>query len=303
MLLRPGKERNFQTPLKIVDTFKYLGINITLEAEEALKANIDPLVEYVKNKVGVWKKLLLSMAGRVQLIKSIILPKCLYVMAHSEVKIPKYIFKKFNSLLTRFIWANGRCKLKLSTLQRPNTAAGLAIPDLYLYYLAGQLKHLRTWVVDEREMRVEKYLLNKMQVGDLLVGLEIAELRRTGIKIPLLKLARSVWKEVKKLTGYRDIPPEISLWNNPMFEKLEIFDDSSYWKQNKTKTIGQMYNNNVIVTYENMCKQYNLQSKQFCRYLQLRHLLREQFERKEPKISRYPLIGILKSQGPKGTDI
>lgn len=68
----------------------------------------------------------------------------------------------------------------------------------------------------------------------------------------------------------------------------------------KIKTIGQLYNNNVIVTYENMCKQYNLQSKQFYRYLQLRHLLREQFERKALKISRYPLIGILKSHGPKG---
>lgn len=97
-------------------------------------------------------------------------------MAHLEVKIPKYIFKKLNSLLTRFIWSNGRCKLKFSTLQRPNTAAGLAVPDLYLYYLAGQLKHLRTWVVKERETRVEKYLLKKMQVEDFLVGLEIAEL-------------------------------------------------------------------------------------------------------------------------------
>lgn len=93
-------------------------------------------------------------------------------------------------------------------LQRPKTAAGLAIPDLYLHYLAGQLKHLRTWVTQEQETRVEEYLLNKMQVGDLLVGLEITDLRRA---FPLLKLARSVWKEAKKLTGFNDIPPETAL--------------------------------------------------------------------------------------------
>lgn len=64
------------------------------------------------------------MAGGIQLIKSIVLPKCLYVLTHSPVKIPKQIFKDLNSQMTRFIWAYGRCKLKLNTLQRPKTAQG-----------------------------------------------------------------------------------------------------------------------------------------------------------------------------------
>lgn len=50
-----------------------------------------------------------------------------------------------------------------------------------------------------------------MQVDDLLVGLETSDLRRVGVRIPLLKLARTVWKEAKKMTGYADIPPETAL--------------------------------------------------------------------------------------------
>lgn len=112
MLLGPGNRMRAQTPLKIVEVFKYLGINITLDPEEALKVNILPLVEYVKRKLAIWIKLPISMAGRIQLIKSIILPKCLYLFAHSLVKIPKQIFKDLNSQITRFIWAYGRSKLK-----------------------------------------------------------------------------------------------------------------------------------------------------------------------------------------------
>lgn len=104
----------------------------------------------------------------------------------------------------------------------------------------------------------------------------------------------------KKLTVFTDIPPETALWNNPTFEQLEAFENSTFWEQKKVTTIGQIYDKNTIRPYENLCKQYNRLNRQFYKYLQLRHVLQAQFGGEEFKISKYPFIGILKTQGSKG---
>lgn len=74
-----------QVPLKVVNSFNYLGINITLEPVEALQASVYPMIEYVKNKLRVWNKLPFSVAGILNLIKTIILPTSLYVLSHIPV--------------------------------------------------------------------------------------------------------------------------------------------------------------------------------------------------------------------------
>lgn len=132
------------TPFKVVDLFKYLGIHITLQPLEFLETNINPLMEFIKNKLAVWKRLPISVAGRIGPIKMILLPKCLNVFSDCPVIIPQLLFQKLHSHFTRFIWARGRCKLQLTALQRSKMDDALTLPDIYLYYLAEQLKHLRT---------------------------------------------------------------------------------------------------------------------------------------------------------------
>lgn len=157
----------------------------------ALKVSVYPLMEYVKHKLGIWSKMPLSVVGRINLIKTI-LPKFLYVFSHSPVIIPKPIFNKLNSHFTGFIRANVRCKLKLTTLQRMKPEAGVTLPNMYLYYLAGQLKHLQRWVSQEQSKGVKGYLLKIFKVNDFLVGLEAQSLMLSKVKIPIVTLRRLV---------------------------------------------------------------------------------------------------------------
>lgn len=87
--------------------------------------------------------------------------------------------------------------MKLTTLQRPKTDAGLALLNIYLYHLAGQLEHLRTWVTQEQRDGVERHLLEKLQVEDLMIGLEVKTISLPRVKIPMMTLARAVWREAK----------------------------------------------------------------------------------------------------------
>lgn len=64
--------------------FKYLGIIITVKPSEALQVNIDPLMHTIRTKLATWAKLPLSVAGRINLIKMILLPSCWAVMPSSR---------------------------------------------------------------------------------------------------------------------------------------------------------------------------------------------------------------------------
>ncbi len=59
---------------------------------------------------------------------------------------PPGYFKEINSIISKFIW-NDKCpRIKLTTLQHPNSAGGLAVPNFELYYWSFQLKALHNWV-------------------------------------------------------------------------------------------------------------------------------------------------------------
>ncbi|XP_057774960.1 uncharacterized protein LOC130993941 [Salvia miltiorrhiza] len=63
------------------------------------------LVEKVSNKVARWKKIHLSLAGRITLVKSVLQSIPVYQL--SIAFIPKVVIKELNSLFSRFLWGGG----------------------------------------------------------------------------------------------------------------------------------------------------------------------------------------------------
>ncbi len=52
---------------------------------------------------------------------------------------PPGYFKEIDSIISKFTW-NDKCpRIKLTTLQHPNSAGGLAVPNFELYYWSFQL--------------------------------------------------------------------------------------------------------------------------------------------------------------------
>lgn len=90
-------------PLQWCSSIKYLGINVTRNIPDFLNESITPLVEFVRAKTRSWSQLPLSVAGRVNLIKMILLPKILYVTQQSPLYLSQSIFDKLNSILKSFV--------------------------------------------------------------------------------------------------------------------------------------------------------------------------------------------------------
>ncbi len=81
---------------------------------------------------------------------------------------PPGYFKEINSIISKFIW-NDKCpRIKFTTLQHPNSAGGLAVPNFELYYWSFQLKALHNWVdpqstVSWRVIEADKVKPNRLQ--------------------------------------------------------------------------------------------------------------------------------------------
>ncbi len=91
-----------------------------------------------------------------------------YFFSMLPLSPPPGYFKEINSIISKFIW-NDKCpRIKLTTLQHPNSAGGLAVPNFELYYWSFQLKALHNWVdpqstVSWRVIEADKVKPNRLQ--------------------------------------------------------------------------------------------------------------------------------------------
>lgn len=121
------------------NTWKYLGIQFPLNLDIIKKANYDNLIRSIQIQLKSWNYLKLSWPDRFQLIKSFILPKCLFLFRTLPVLIlPKEISCQ-QRLCTRFIWSYKTPRINLTTLKSPWDVGGLNFPDLGKYYKSSQI--------------------------------------------------------------------------------------------------------------------------------------------------------------------
>lgn len=121
--------------------FKYLGLPIEDRANRV--KCWDPILLKVRKRLAMWKSNLLSMAGRAQLIKSVLNNLPLYYL--SMFKLPITVAKKLISIQLKFFWGSNESQNKLATiawkeLEAPKELGGLGFGSLILKNLGLLLK-------------------------------------------------------------------------------------------------------------------------------------------------------------------
>lgn len=128
--------------------FKYLGIKITPRVGQLYAENINPLISHIKEKVTSWKKLPLSMLGRINLTKMVLLPKISYPVSMLFVFLNPNDLKDINKLISDFIWAGRKPKLKMDTLQLPTQQGGWGLPKIENYVLSIHARIVSEWATE-----------------------------------------------------------------------------------------------------------------------------------------------------------
>lgn len=121
---------------------KYLGLPLTLGRLRMV--HLKYIQDRAKGKIEGWQGRLVTVAGRRELVRSVITSQPVYLM--TVMKPLKKFIKEIDKLRRRFLWAGdgeltcGKCKVAWPTVYLPTKNGGLGIKDLDLFSRALRLR-------------------------------------------------------------------------------------------------------------------------------------------------------------------
>ena len=121
--------------------FKYLGIRI--RGNPRKNEFLNPIIHKIQSRLSIWKGKLLSIAGRLCLIKSV--TSALPLFYFSFFKAPKQVCKAIRSIQLNFLWGWGSEGKKISWVAWDKVCLsveqdGLGIKDIQTFNYAFVVK-------------------------------------------------------------------------------------------------------------------------------------------------------------------
>ena len=191
-----------------------------------MKANFDSIFKSVQNTVNMWKCRGLTLLGKIQIVKTFVIPK--FVSKAAIISISKDLIKEINRLIYGFIW-RGNDKIKRSAIINDIEDGGLKMLDLESMIKAQRVIALKKYLdISENSWKVilDEFLQG---VGGKLVLSCNFDSRKLPIYIPAFYTeCFDAWSELTStsVNSYEDVINQV-IWNNKniIVQKESVFDE------------------------------------------------------------------------------
>lgn len=294
--------RDLGVPLVCSDTFRYLGVEISVDLTRYEKLNLDPIFVKLQRKLEVWRKLPLSVVGRVNLIKMVWMPQLLYILHNAPVWLPQRIFYRINRLFRSLIWGGGPARIKLQALQQAKDEGGLAVPDPALYYWAAQIQHLRGWENVDSTDTSTQILREYFDNVNLYEVLDSKGFLANSKQFPTLCLIHKLWWKLRDMYDIEGSTMYTSVWHTPWLTELCKLSGFEPWMTRGVRRVNQILNaEGELKQFSDLQNEFAIPHSQFFKFLQLRHAYsQEDKELLTPLHSLPPVEIVGKTETSKG---
>ena len=173
---------NLFTTLKVKSSVKILGIHFTYDNRVKQKLNFDALINSIKEKLKIWRWRDLTIIGRIQIVKTFVIPIFLY--RASMICLNKDFVNEANKIIFDFIW-KGKDKVKRSALVSDIEDGGLKAPHLDSIIKTQRILCCKKFA-SEQPSTWKTILLHYLKpVGGKFILSCDFEVKRLPIKLPL----------------------------------------------------------------------------------------------------------------------
>ena len=97
-----------------------MGIHLTKEVKDLYDENYKTLKKEIKEHLRRWKDLLCSWIGRINIVKTAILPNVLYSFNAIPINIPMMYLTEIEQEIMSFIWKNNKPRIAETIFNRKN---------------------------------------------------------------------------------------------------------------------------------------------------------------------------------------
>ena len=312
------RDRNYTWDPGII---RILGINFSTNLDTIFEINYRNKLKEIERLLTKWEKRNLTPFGKITVIKTLAVPKLLYLFLNLPDP-PECFMKKLDDIIYKFLWDSKPSKINRHTIQLEKEEGGLDMINLKNFISGLKLSWLRRLITDTdfkaRVLNFYPMLKNLYKMGG-----EVT-------KVLVQHSFNPFWEEVIKKYEYlcnNTIPENCSEFvsefiffnrNIVIGGKIVYIKD---WIDKNIVQIGELLNNNnQFMTYQEFINRYNINTdfityqgiiqsiKSYMRKLNL-NIEREEYTVQQPKVWKIILTGntMIKTQllqkGPKHTAI
>ena len=119
--------------------FSCLGIKFSLDLDLLFELNYNQRLGNIEQTLNCWRSRSLSLIGKVTVVKTLVLPKLLFLFTTLCIHIPEKFFKKLEHSFFKFIWSGGNDRIKRKFLYNDYDQCGLKMVDIRSFALAQKL--------------------------------------------------------------------------------------------------------------------------------------------------------------------